>query len=69
MPLHFTAFHPDFRMKDIPPTPPATLTRAHEIARLAGLNYVYTGNVSDRTRQSTYCPGCGQVLVGATVTT
>jgi AmmeMemoRadiSam system radical SAM enzyme/AmmeMemoRadiSam system protein B/AmmeMemoRadiSam system protein A len=64
VPLHFTAFHPDFRMKDVPPTPPGTLARAHEIARLAGLNYVYTGNVSDRTRQSTYCPGCGQVLVG-----
>ena len=51
-------------MQDVPPTPPATLVKAHEIARLAGLNYVYTGNVSDRTRQSTYCPGCGQVLVG-----
>ena len=64
VPLHFTAFHPDFRMKDVPHTPPATLARAHEIAKLAGLNYVYTGNVSDRTRQSTYCPGCGKVLVG-----
>ena len=63
VPLHFSAFHPDFRMKDLPPTPPATLTRAHTIARSAGLNYVYTGNVSDRTRQSTYCPRCGQVLV------
>ncbi len=63
VPLHFTAFHPDFHLKDIPPTPPATLRKAHEIAGLAGLKYVYTGNVSDRTRQSTYCPGCGQVLV------
>ncbi len=64
VPLHFTAFHPDFRMKDVPPTPPATLVKAHEIARLAGLKYVYTGNVSDHSRQSTYCPRCGQVLVG-----
>ena len=64
VPVHFTAFHPDFRMKDVPPTPPATLVKAYEIARLAGLHYVYTGNVSDRTRQSTYCPQCGQLLVG-----
>ncbi|MGO9111374.1 MAG: AmmeMemoRadiSam system radical SAM enzyme [Thermoguttaceae bacterium] len=64
VPLHFTAFHPDFRMKDVPPTPLATLVKAHEIAKLAGLNYVYTGNVSDHTRQSTYCPQCGQVLIG-----
>ncbi|MGA2259052.1 MAG: AmmeMemoRadiSam system protein B, partial [Thermoguttaceae bacterium] len=64
VPLHFTAFHPDFRMKDVPPTPPATLVKAHDIARLAGLHYVYTGNVCDRARQSTYCPHCGQVLVG-----
>jgi AmmeMemoRadiSam system radical SAM enzyme/AmmeMemoRadiSam system protein B/AmmeMemoRadiSam system protein A len=63
VPLHFTAFHPDFRMRDIPPTPPDTLIKAREIARSAGLNYVYTGNVSDRARQSTYCPGCKQVVV------
>jgi AmmeMemoRadiSam system radical SAM enzyme/AmmeMemoRadiSam system protein B/AmmeMemoRadiSam system protein A len=63
VPLHFTAFHPDFRMKDVPPTPPATLLKAHEIAVRAGLKYVYTGNVHDRARQSTYCPGCSQVLV------
>ena len=63
VPLHFTAFHADFRMQDVPSTPLATLIKAHDIARLAGLNYVYTGNVSDRGRQSTYCPGCGQTLV------
>jgi len=64
VPVHFTAFHPDFRMQDVPPTPPATLAKAHDIARRAGLHYVYTGNISDPTRQSTYCPQCGQVLVG-----
>jgi len=64
VPLHFTAFHPDFRMQDTPPTPPGTLTKAYAIARLAGLKYVYMGNAHDRTRQSTYCPGCGRVLVG-----
>ena len=64
VPLHFTAFHPDFRMQDVPPTPLATLIRAHEIARSAGLKHVYTGNTSDPARQSTYCPGCGQMLIG-----
>jgi len=58
VPLHFTAFHPDWKMRDIPPTPPGTLTRAREIAQLAGLNYVYTGNVHDETGGSTYCPSC-----------
>jgi pyruvate formate lyase activating enzyme len=64
VPLHFTAFHPDFRMLDTPATPKATLTRAREIARAAGLNYVYTGNVHDEPGQSTLCPGCGVCLIG-----
>ncbi len=63
VPVHFTAFHPDFRMMDRPRTSPATLAAAHDIARRAGLHYVYTGNISDRRRQSTYCPGCGQMLI------
>jgi pyruvate formate lyase activating enzyme len=58
VPIHFTAFHPDFRMNDIKGTPPATLTRAREQALSAGLKYVYTGNVDDISRQSTYCPSC-----------
>ena len=62
VPLHFTAFHPDFRMQDVPPTPPATLIKAHEIARLAGLNYVYTGNVNDRSSAKHLLP---QVRAGA----
>jgi pyruvate formate lyase activating enzyme len=64
VPLHFTAFHPDFRMLDVPPTPPATLSRARAIARAAGLRYVYTGNVHDEAGQSTSCAACGELLVG-----
>jgi pyruvate formate lyase activating enzyme len=63
VPLHFSAFHPDFRMLDVPPTPPATLARAREIALANGLRHVYTGNVHDPAGQSTYCPGCGQVVI------
>ena len=63
VPIHFTAFHPDFKMRDRPNTPPATLQMAREIARRAGLRYVYTGNVDDVSGQSTYCPGCGQVVI------
>ena len=64
VPLHFTAFHPDYRMDDVPPTPPATLRRAREIALKHGLRYVYTGNVHDPEGQSTWCHGCGKKLVG-----
>ncbi|MGD8709903.1 MAG: AmmeMemoRadiSam system radical SAM enzyme [Ectothiorhodospiraceae bacterium] len=64
VPLHFTAFHPDFRMMDTPPTPPATLTRARRIALDEGMRYVYTGNVHDLEGGSTYCHGCGQMLIG-----
>ena len=63
VPLHFTAFHPDWKMRDIPATPPATLTRAREIARLAGLRYVYTGNVHDEEGGSTYCPACENAVI------
>lgn len=63
VPLHFTAFHPDFRMRDRPPTPPETLNQAREIALQVGLKYVYTGNVFDVERQSTYCSGCGKRLI------
>ena len=63
VPLHFTAFHPDYRMTDVIATPPATLTRAREIGRLAGLNYVYTGNVHDTGGGSTYCPSCENAVI------
>lgn len=64
VPLHFTAFHPDFKMTDVPPTPPATLTRAREQGKAAGLQHVYTGNVRDTRGQSTYCAGCGAEVIG-----
>jgi pyruvate formate lyase activating enzyme len=63
VPVHFTAFHPDYKMRDRPPTPPRTLTRARELARAAGLRYVYTGNVHDREGQTTFCPGCGAKVI------
>ena len=63
VPLHFSAFHPDFRMNDVPPTPPATLQRAREQARRHGIAHVYTGNVHDQEGQSTYCAGCGTLLI------
>ncbi|MEX2524571.1 MAG: AmmeMemoRadiSam system radical SAM enzyme [Gammaproteobacteria bacterium] len=64
VPLHFTAFHPDWKMRDVPPTPAATLTRAREIALCNGLNHVYTGNVHDAEGGSTWCAGCGTLLIG-----
>lgn len=63
VPLHFSAFHPDWKMRDHPHTPAATLTRARNIAMANGLNYVYTGNVHDRIGSSTWCPDCGSLLI------
>jgi pyruvate formate lyase activating enzyme len=63
VPMHFTAFHPDYRMRDRPPTPPATLGRARRIALDNGVRHAYTGNVHDRDAQSTYCAGCGRRVV------
>lgn len=63
VPLHFTAFHPDWKMLDTPATPPATLTKARRIALGNGLRYVYTGNVHDRAGSSTYCHQCGARLI------
>ncbi len=63
VPLHFSAFHPDYRMRDVPPTPPATLRRARTLALEAGLRFVYTGNVHDREGGTTFCPGCGAALI------
>jgi len=63
VPLHFTAFHPDFRMQDRGPTPPETLLQAREVALQQGLKFVYVGNVNDEAHQSTYCPACGGVLI------
>lgn len=63
VPLHFTAFHPDYRMLDTPWTPARTLVRARAIAMAAGLHYVYVGNVFDPERASTYCPHCHKLLI------
>jgi pyruvate formate lyase activating enzyme len=63
VPLHFTAFHPDYKMTGIPATPLATLARARKIAQNAGLHYVYVGNVHDRAGDTTYCPSCNSPLI------
>jgi len=64
IPLHFTAFHPDWKMRDIERTPPETLVRAQKIAKKNGLQYVYVGNVHDKSHSSTYCHDCGEILIG-----
>ena len=64
VPMHFTAFHPDWKMLDRPPTPPATLSRARAIARRNGVRHAYTGNVRDIEGGTTYCHGCGATLIG-----
>ena len=63
VPLHLTAFHPDWKLDDIAPTPPATLTRARRIALDQGLQHVYTGNVHDPEGGTTRCTGCGKALI------
>ncbi len=63
VPLHFSAFHPDYRMLDVPATPPAILQRARAIGRRHGLHHVYTGNVHDKEGGSTWCQGCGGLLI------
>ena len=63
VPLHFTAFHPDFKMRDVPRTSPETIRRARTIARAHGIHHVYSGNVHDAQTQSTYCPTCGGVVI------
>ncbi len=63
VPLHFTAFHPDWKMLDKPRTPPATLARARTIARANGLHYVYTGNVHDPSARARYCSGCSKRVI------
>ena len=63
VPMHFTAFHPDWKMMDKPPTPPRTLTRAREIACKNGVRYAYTGNVHDQLGGTTLCHACGESLI------
>ncbi|MDP6687963.1 MAG: AmmeMemoRadiSam system radical SAM enzyme, partial [Alphaproteobacteria bacterium] len=64
VPMHFSAFHPDWKMRKHPPTPPKTLTRAREIALKNGVRHAYVGNVHNKAADSTYCHGCGTRLIG-----
>jgi pyruvate formate lyase activating enzyme len=63
MPVHFLRFHPDYKMMDLPNTPVETLEKHYNVGKKAGLRYVYLGNVPGHPAESTYCPGCGRVLV------
>ena len=63
VPLHFSAFHPDFRMQGVPATPPDTLVRARQIAQAEGLDFVYTGNIHNRDGDTTRCPACSASLI------
>ncbi|MDO9240812.1 MAG: AmmeMemoRadiSam system radical SAM enzyme, partial [Methylicorpusculum sp.] len=62
--MHFTAFHPDWKMRDTPHTPKDTLLMARNIAIKNGVRYAYVGNVHNKTGQSTYCHQCGSMLIG-----
>ena len=64
VPLHFSAFHPDWKMTHVERTPHQTLIRAREIALANGIHHVYLGNVHDHQGSSTYCHACGQILIG-----
>lgn len=64
VPMHFTAFHPDWKMLDKPPTPISSLLQARQIALKNGVHYAYVGNVHDKSADSTYCHGCGKLLIG-----
>ncbi|HFD12834.1 MAG TPA: AmmeMemoRadiSam system radical SAM enzyme [Crenotrichaceae bacterium] len=64
VPMHFTAFHPDWKMRDKPSTPKETLIRARQIAINNGVRYAYVGNIHDKQNESTYCHQCGQLLIG-----
>lgn len=63
VPLHFTAFHPDFKMTNKPRTPGTTLTSARQTALKLGIKYCYVGNVHDAVGQNTYCPNCKKTLI------
>ncbi len=63
IPVHFSAFHPDYKMTNVPRTPSKTLTSAHDVAKKAGLEFVYLGNVFAGDKDDTYCPKCGAKVV------
>jgi pyruvate formate lyase activating enzyme len=63
VPIHFSRFHPTYKVKNLPPTPVSTISRARDIALQAGINFAYVGNVPGHEGESTYCPGCRNILV------
>ena len=63
VPIHFTAFHPDFKMMNKTRTPASTLKRARKIALSTGIKFCYIGNVNDAVEQTTYCPNCNEPLI------
>ena len=63
VPIHFSRFHPQYLLKNLPMTPEATLQRAHDICKAEGLDFVYLGNLPGHPAESTYCPKCGEVLI------
>jgi pyruvate formate lyase activating enzyme len=63
VPVHFTRFHPVYRLRNLPRTPVSTLERCREVARAEGLHFVYLGNVPGHPAENTSCPGCNQVLI------
>jgi pyruvate formate lyase activating enzyme len=63
-PWHVSRFHPDYKMYDRGPTPVTTLQRAYELGREAGLRYVFVGNMPGARLENTYCPNCGQTVIG-----
>ncbi len=63
-PLHFSRFFPQYLLKDLPPTPESTMQRAYDISRAEGMQFVYLGNLTAHPSESTYCPGCGEIVIG-----
>jgi len=63
VPLHFSRFHPDYQLRNLPPTPVATLERAYNLARSRGIHYPYVGNVPDHPGNNTYCPTCKKIVI------
>ena len=63
VPLHFTRFHPQYKLTNLPPTPLKVLEEARQIGISEGLNYVYIGNLASKEGQNTYCPGCKRLLI------
>jgi pyruvate formate lyase activating enzyme len=63
VPVHFTRFHPDYQLRNLPPTPVATLERVRNMALVKGMHYPYVGNVPGHAGNHTYCPGCGKIVI------